>query len=82
MPKTYIYRLFYAREHVIKASSLAEIKDRIEARRLTAKGESYGQLWEMSNETDGEMIGFFENDTTASIIVPINKAKLTKQLFP
>jgi len=75
------YRLvhFYARNqepvHATLQGAMAACADR----EHNSTAETYTQLWEMSNETDGEMVGFFENGIPASIAPDrLGKAKLLK----
>ena len=65
------YRIvhFYKRAHESKFRTLAGALAQLEERRLNGQTEVYSQLWEMSNETDGEMIGFFEDGAPAELNV-------------
>lgn len=65
------YRLvhFYKREHESAAPTLAAALAQLEERRLNGTTECYTQLWDMRNETDGEMVGFFEDGAPATLDV-------------
>ena len=75
------YRLvhFYARPYEPAYDSLQGALAACGDREHNSSAETYTQLWEMSNETDGEMVGFFENGIPANLSPDrLGKAKLLK----
>lgn len=72
-PKTDItkphYRIvhYYKRDYEPAFVSLQGALANLEQRRVESKTSTYSELWQMANENDGEMIGFFEDGAPATL---------------
>ena len=64
MPQKH-YKLirFYSRAYQPKFNSKLDAERHVEAHALTSKATCYTELWEMSNEQDGEMVAVFDYGT-------------------
>ena len=69
MKKHYKLVRFYKRQHETKCGTLQQALAKLESDRLNSKAECYTQLWEMTDDENGEMVGFFEDGAPAEITV-------------
>lgn len=60
--------LFYARAYQPTFYSRLEAERFLKARGLTSKACHYAELWEMSNETDGEQLALYENSNNELVL--------------
>jgi hypothetical protein len=72
---------FYKRDYQPEYPDIEAAKAALENKRLNSNAECYTQVWDMSSETGGIMIGFYEDGVEADLVIvnpAKSKAKITK----